>query len=109
MWAAASAPRATCTPRRSWLRQWPWPPAGRIHAVQARFVVDSGAYSAKTSTGAIEANMAANVMLGPYDIRNYRSESIAVYTNKSPVGPFRGVGRPAGCFAMERILDEVAH
>lgn len=82
---------------------------GRIHAVRARFVVDSGAYSAKTSTGAIEANMAANVMLGPYDIRNYRSESIAVYTNKSPVGPFRGVGRPAGCFAMERLLDEVAH
>lgn len=82
---------------------------GRIHAVQARVLVDSGAYSAKTSTGAIEANMAANVMLGPYDIRNYRYEAIAVYTNKTPVGPFRGVGRPAGCFAMERILDEVAH
>lgn len=82
---------------------------GRIHALQARIVVDSGAYSAKTSTGAIEANMAANVMLGPYDIRNFRYESIAVYTNKTPVGPYRGVGRPAGCFAMERILDEVAH
>jgi carbon-monoxide dehydrogenase large subunit len=83
--------------------------SGRIHAVEARIVVDSGAYSAKTSTGAIEANMAANVLLGPYDIRNYRYEAISVYTNKSPVGPFRGVGRPAGCFAMERILDEVAH
>lgn len=82
---------------------------GRIHAVQARIVVDSGAYSAKTSTGAIEANMAANVLLGPYDIRNYRYEAIAVFTNKSPVGPFRGVGRPAACFAMERIVDEVAH
>lgn len=83
--------------------------SGRIHAVNARIVVDSGAYSAKTSTGAIEANMAANVLLGPYDIPNYRFEATAVYTNKSPVGPFRGVGRPAGCFAMERILDEVAH
>jgi carbon-monoxide dehydrogenase large subunit len=83
--------------------------SGRIHAVQARVVVDSGAYSSKTSTGAIEANMATNVLLGPYDIRNYRFEAISVYTNKTPVGPFRGVGRPAGCFAMERILDEVAH
>jgi carbon-monoxide dehydrogenase large subunit len=83
--------------------------SGRIHAVQARVVVDSGAYSSKTSTGAIEANMATNVMLGPYDIRNYRFEAISVFTNKTPVGPFRGVGRPAGCFAMERILDEVAH
>jgi carbon-monoxide dehydrogenase large subunit len=82
---------------------------GRIRALEARVLVDSGAYSCKTSTGAIEANMATNVMLGPYDIRNYRFEAISVFTNKSPVGPFRGVGRPAGCFAMERIMDEVAH
>jgi carbon-monoxide dehydrogenase large subunit len=82
---------------------------GRIHAVRAQILVDAGAYSAKTSTGAIEANMAANVLLGPYDIRNYQSEAISFYTNKSPLGPFRGVGRPAGCFAMERIIDEVAH
>lgn len=83
--------------------------SGRIHAIQATVVVDSGAYSSKTSTGAIEANMATNVLLGPYDIRNYRYEAISLFTNKTPVGPFRGVGRPAGCFAMERIMDEVAH
>lgn len=82
---------------------------GKIHAVKSCFVVDSGAYSAMTSTGAIEANMAANVMLGPYAIRNYEWEAIGVFTNKSPVGPYRGVGRPAACFAMERIIDEVAH
>ncbi|MBN9427733.1 MAG: xanthine dehydrogenase family protein [Burkholderiales bacterium] len=82
--------------------------SGRIHAIDAKIVVDGGAYSAKTSTGTIEANMAATVMLGPYDIRNYRFEAIGVYTNKTPVGPFRGVGRPAACFAMERIIDEVA-
>lgn len=83
--------------------------SGRIHAVDATFIVDAGAYCAKTSTGAIEANMAANVMLGPYDIRHYRFQAVSVYTNKSPVGPYRGVGRPGGCFAMERIVDEVAH
>ncbi|MCD0504469.1 xanthine dehydrogenase family protein molybdopterin-binding subunit [Bordetella petrii] len=82
---------------------------GRIHAIDARFIVDGGAYCAKTSTGAIEANMAANIMLGPYDIRNYRYEAVSIYTNKSPMGPYRGVGRPGGCFAMERIIDEVAH
>jgi carbon-monoxide dehydrogenase large subunit len=82
---------------------------GRIHAVEATVVVDSGAYSSKTSTGAIEANMAVNVLLGPYDIHNYRFEAISVFTNRTPVGPFRGVGRPAACFAMERIVDEVAH
>lgn len=83
--------------------------SGRINAFKAHIVVDSGAYSAKTSTAAIEANMAASVMLGPYDIRNYSFEAISVFTNKSPLGPFRGVGRPAACFSMERIMDEIAH
>src|SRR5690606_39184957 len=83
--------------------------SGRIHGVAAKVIVDSGAYSSRTSTGAIEANMATNVMLGPYDIRNYRFEAISIFSNKTPVGPYRGVGRPAGCFAMERIVDEVAH
>ena len=29
-------------------------------------------------------------------------------TNKAPMGPYRGVGRPHGCFDHERIMDEVA-
>ncbi len=82
---------------------------GRIHALSAKFIVDGGAYCAKSSTGAIEANMAANIMTGPYDIRNYRWEAISLYSNKSPMGPYRGVGRPGGCFAMERIIEEIAH
>ena len=82
---------------------------GRIHALSAVFIVDGGAYCAKSSTGAIEANMAANMMTGPYDIRDYHWESISLYSNKSPMGPYRGVGRTGGCFAMERIIEEVAH
>src|SRR5258708_11116510 len=31
-----------------------------------------------------------------------------VATNKSPIGPYRGVGRPGACFAIERTIDEVA-
>jgi carbon-monoxide dehydrogenase large subunit len=31
-----------------------------------------------------------------------------VATNKAPVGPYRGVGRPGACFAIERTIDEVA-
>ena len=29
-------------------------------------------------------------------------------TNKAPLGPYRGVGRPGACFAIERTVDEVA-
>ena len=52
--------------------------------------------------------MAARVMPGPYAIPNYRARYITVATNKAPVGPYRGVGRPAACFSIERTIDEVA-
>jgi carbon-monoxide dehydrogenase large subunit len=82
--------------------------AGELLAVEARFLVDGGAYSMRTSTAAIEAGMAASVLPGPYRLRNYRFEAISVATNKTMVGPYRGVGRPAAVFAMERIIHETA-
>jgi carbon-monoxide dehydrogenase large subunit len=45
---------------------------------------------------------------GPYDIPNYERKGYSVVTNKGPVGPYRGVGRPHGCMVHERIMDEVA-
>ncbi len=82
---------------------------GEIVALEAEYLVDGGAYSMLPSTSAIEANMSSNVMPGPYRIRNYRVSAISACTNKAPTGPYRGVGRPAACFAMERTLDELAH
>jgi len=81
---------------------------GEILGIEAEIVCDGGAYSMHPPTAASEANMAANVLPGPYKFRNYRFKATTVSTNKTPVGPFRGVGRPAGCFAMERTIDEVA-
>ncbi len=81
---------------------------GELLALDARFLADGGAYAMRTSTAAVEANMATSIMPGPYRIRNYRFEAITVATNKAPIGPFRGVGRPAAVFAMERMMDETA-
>ena len=33
----------------------------------------------------------------------------AVFTNASPVGPYRGAGRPENNYYVERLLDEAAH
>ena len=82
---------------------------GTILALEATFLVDGGAYSMLPSTSAIEGNMTAAVLPGPYRIRTYKFSTTSVCTNKTPVGPYRGVGRPAACFAMERTLDEAAH
>ena len=45
---------------------------------------------------------------GPYAIPHYRARTCTVATNKAPLGPYRGVGRPGACFAIERTIDEVA-
>lgn len=82
--------------------------SGRILALDARILVDGGAYSMITSTSAIEANMAVSVLPGPYRIGAYRFSAASVCTNKTPMGPYRGVGRPGACFAMERTIDELA-
>ncbi len=81
---------------------------GRVLGVRARILVDAGAYSAYPWTAGSDSGMAANVLLGPYDIPNYRAEDIAVATNKCPVSTYRGVGRPSAAFSMERLMDEIA-
>src|SRR5204863_10134352 len=35
-------------------------------------------------------------------------KTFTVATNKAPRGPYRGVARPGACFAIERLVDEVA-
>jgi aerobic carbon-monoxide dehydrogenase large subunit len=82
--------------------------SGRILGIDAEIVVDAGAYGMWPQGPYTEANMAARVLPGPYTIANYRARYITVATNKTPVGPFRGVGRPAACFSIERTIDEVA-
>ncbi|HJU19637.1 MAG TPA: xanthine dehydrogenase family protein molybdopterin-binding subunit [Stellaceae bacterium] len=81
---------------------------GRIIGVDAEIVVDAGAYGMWPQGPYSEAAMAARNLPGPYTIPNYRARHYTVATNKGPLGPYRGVGRPSACFAIERIVDEVA-
>ncbi len=52
--------------------------------------------------------MAARNLTGPYRIRHLKIDTFTVATNKAPMGPYRGVARPGACFAIERLVDEVA-
>jgi carbon-monoxide dehydrogenase large subunit len=82
--------------------------AGRILGVDAEIVVDAGAYGLWPQGPYHEAGMVARALPGPYTIPNYRAKHYTVATNKTPLGPYRGVGRPGACFAIERMIDEVA-
>jgi aerobic carbon-monoxide dehydrogenase large subunit len=81
---------------------------GKILGIETEIIVDAGAYGLWPQGPYQEANMAARTLPGPYTLANYRARFYTVATNKAPLGPYRGVGRPGACFAIERTIDEVA-
>ena len=82
--------------------------SGKILGIDCEITVDAGAYGMWPQGPYQEANMAARTLPGPYAIPHYRARTYTVATNKTPIGPYRGVGRPGACFAIERTIDEVA-
>jgi carbon-monoxide dehydrogenase large subunit len=79
---------------------------GKILGVRGKMLHDSGAF---VPWGVIMPYIAAATVPGPYVIPAYRLETIVVLTNKVPTTPVRGAGRPQAVFAMERLMDRVAH
>jgi len=78
---------------------------GILLAVRDKFLHDTGAY---TPYGIIVPIITACTLPGPYRLKNYYSEFTVLYTNKVPVSPYRGAGRPHAVFVMERIMDRIA-
>ena len=78
---------------------------GRLTAVKARMLGDSGAYA---SVGAKVLERAAGHAAGPYRVPNIDVEARAVYTNNPPCGAMRGFGANQAHFAMEGCMDLLA-
>jgi aerobic carbon-monoxide dehydrogenase large subunit len=81
---------------------------GHILGIDCEIIVDAGAYGMWPQGPYQEANMVARCLPGPYAVPHYRARTHTVATNKTPIGPYRGVGRPGACFAIERTIDEIA-
>jgi carbon-monoxide dehydrogenase large subunit len=81
---------------------------GGILGLRARIVGDVGAYSVHPWTASIEVIQVASFLPGPYRVPAYRAEAHGVATNKAPMGPYRGVGRPVSVFVTEALLDRAA-
>lgn len=81
---------------------------GVVLGLEASIDVDAGAYSVWPWTAPMESGMAIGFLPGPYAITNYRATARTCASNKSPMGPYRGVGRPGACFAIERTMEELA-
>lgn len=78
---------------------------GRIRYTAAEIVGDAGAYPC---AGARVPFFTLHVIQGPYDIEHLEATATAVVTNRAPVGPYRGAGRPEAAIAVERAVDAFA-
>jgi aerobic carbon-monoxide dehydrogenase large subunit len=83
-------------------------PDGTIVGLRADVKADVGAYSIYPWTAGIEPVQVISFLPGPYRVPAYRGRTQGVATNKAPMGPYRGVGRPPAVFVMERLIDEAA-
>jgi aerobic carbon-monoxide dehydrogenase large subunit len=81
---------------------------GAIVGLRAEVTVDVGGYSIYPWTAAIEPVQTISFLPGPYRVPTYRGRTRGVATNKAPLGPYRGVGRPPAVFVIEGLMDRAA-
>ncbi len=79
---------------------------GTIRALEADVSVDGGAYFA--GLNAFTPRFIGFQLTGPYAIERARVRAKAFYTNRVPLGPYRGAGRPEAAYFLERMLDRLA-
>ncbi len=78
---------------------------GTITALRHTLHWDAGAY---VEYGANVVNAAGISATGPYRIDNVHLDSLCVYTNLPPGGPYRGFGYSEFTFGLESHLDRLA-
>ena len=78
---------------------------GRILGVRDRILVDCGAAN---PLGVVQPYNTIAHLCGCYEVPALEATATGVVTNKAPLSPYRGAGRPEAVFAMERILDVAA-
>jgi carbon-monoxide dehydrogenase large subunit len=75
---------------------------GTVTAYRLEILQDSGAYP---KLGAILPSLTILMAPGPYAIARAEAVGKSVVTNTTPVGAYRGAGRPEATAAVERAID----
>lgn len=91
-------------PAKMWFRHHATA-AGDLVKVEARILLDGGAYA---STSAFTAANSARFACGPYRVPNAVIDATCVRTNNAPSGAMRGFGVVQACYAHESQMDKLA-
>jgi carbon-monoxide dehydrogenase large subunit len=79
---------------------------GRITGMRCRVIADAGAYGG--FGGGLAIGPTRLMAQGVYRIPRLRYDVAAALTNTTPVGAFRGAGRPEAAEFLERVMDIAA-
>lgn len=80
--------------------------SGRFSVLDADIAIDGGAYG---SFGVVTSYYNGVLLQAPYDISNFGFRTYRVYTNKPQCGAMRGHGAVNSRFAVETLIDDLAH
>jgi carbon-monoxide dehydrogenase large subunit len=80
--------------------------SGKVLGLKAELLIDNGAYP--LGSGSYAPRWISFQLTGPYAIPRAYVQARSVYTNKVPLGPYRGAGRPEAAFFIERMMDRLA-
>ena len=81
--------------------------AGRFLAVRVTGFGDMGAYLTSMAMMPSTRNIVVNIC-SMYRLPQLEVSMRCVLTNKSPIGAYRGAGRPEANYVMERLIDAAA-
>ena len=79
---------------------------GKLTALHLDVLSNTGAYGNHAGPVLFHA---CNESVAVYNCDNKKVDGIAAYTNSLPSGAFRGYGLPQTQFAVESVIDELAH
>jgi 4-hydroxybenzoyl-CoA reductase subunit alpha len=79
---------------------------GTFHALDADIAIDGGAYG---SFGVVTTYYNGVLLQAPYKLDNFGFRTYRVYTNKPQCGAMRGHGAVNSRFAVESLIDDIAH
>jgi carbon-monoxide dehydrogenase large subunit len=78
---------------------------GKILGLKVKVICDGGAYSFWSIS---MPELTVQMSPGAYDIEAFHGEAITAFTNKTPIGAYRGASRPEATYLIERTVDEIA-
>lgn len=80
---------------------------GHILALRLTMIANMGAYPSNFAPMIAALNIGKNA-IGVYRTPQLVTQARCAVTNISPMGPYRGAGRPEGNYVMERLMDAAA-